>query len=279
MKLLHCVSRLSLIAFAVGASWGALVPVSGNSYGGSGIRANFLTLMPSLTYDGIDFFGECTGANSCTPSYNSGPQSINNITGKVFSGVTFAGANSGAGAALYVRQISGSRNSLYTSLNGNGGYPQWTSGLATVDGFLASTTGAPSITMTLAPGTRSAGFDFGQSNSTVANVTITATSASGSVAVTPVNRYDTGTGSPSYLTTGPGFYGVTSDLEDILTITIIANSTSNANWVLNVANFRAGVQINAPTPEPNSFLAMGSALILISFLLRRRGKFATGGAA
>ena len=277
MKLLSCLARLGLLALVAGASRGALLPVSGNSYGGSGIRANFLTLMPSLTYDGIDFFAECT--SPCLPSYNSGPQSLNNISGTVFSGVTFAGANTGAGAGLYVRPISGSRNSIYTPLNGNGGFPQWTNGLATADGFNASITGAPSITMTLAPGTRSAGFDFAQRNSTVANLTVTATTASGSVAVTPTNRYDTGTGSPNYLTTGPGFYGVTSDLEDILTITIVANSSSNANWLLNVANFRAGVQINAPTPEPATFLAMGSALILISFLLRRRGKFARGGAA
>ena len=267
------------MALAASASWGALVPVSGNSYGGSGIRANFLTLMPSLTYDDIDFFAECTIANTCLPSYNSGPQSLNNISGRVFSGVTFAGANTGSGAGLFVRQ-TGSRNSLYTPLNGNGGFPQWTNGLATADGLNASITGAPSITISLAPGTRSAGFDFGQRNSTTANLTITATTASGSVAVTPVNRYDIGgVGSPNYNTTGPGFYGVTSDLEDILTITIVANSNSNANWLLNVANFRAGVQINAPTPEPSTFLAMGSALILISFLLRRRGKFARGDTA
>ena len=278
MRLLSCVGRIGFLALTAGASWGALVPVSGNSYGGSGIRANFLTLMPSLTYDDIDFFAECTVANTCLPSYNSGPQSLNNISGRVFSGVMFAGANSGSGAGLFVRQ-TGSRNSLYTPLNGNGGFPQWTNGLATADGFNASITGTPSITISLAPGTRSAGFDFAQRNSTTASLTITAFTASGSIAVTPVNRYDTGTGTPNYLTTGPGFYGVTSSLEDILTITIVANSSSNANWLLNVANFRAGVQINAPTPEPSTFLAMGSALILISFLLRRRGKFARGGAA
>ncbi len=283
MRLLSCVAKTGLWAMlALATSYGAILnTVEGNAYGGSGIRANFLTLLPSLTYTSVDFFTACTAANSCIPSYNSGPQSINNISGTVFGGATFTGANSGiAGNQLYVRQISGSRNSIYTPLNGNGGFPQWTSGLATADGFVTSVTGTPSITITLAPGTRSAGFDFGQRNSLPSSFNITATSASGSVTITPTNRYDTGgLGSPNYLTTGPGFYGVTSSLEDILTITIVANASTNPNWVLDVANFRAGVQINAPTPEPATFLAMGSALILISFLLRRRGKFARGGAA
>ncbi len=285
MRLRFGWARVGLLAaLAVKASFGALVDMSGNAYGGSGIRANFLTLMPLLDYGGgtIDFFGQCNAGNSCLPSYNSGPQSINNASGKVFGGATFTGANSGAaGNALYVRQISGSRNSFYTPLNGNGGFTQWTSSLSTFDGQsgTGAITGTPSITINLAPGTRSAGFDFGQRNSLPSNVTITATTASGSVTETPTNRYDTGTGSPNYLTTGPGFYGVTSNLEDILTITIVANASSASNWVLNIANFRAGVQIHQATPEPSTQLALGSALILISLLLRYRSKSARGGTA
>lgn len=285
MRLLFGLARLSLVAaLAAGISFGTLVDMSGNAYGPSGIRANFLTLMPLLDYGGgtIDFFGQCTAANACLPSYNSGPQSINNASGKVFRGVTFTGNNTGAtGNALYVRQIAGSRNSFYTPLNGNGGFPQWTSSLSTFDGQSGSgaITGTPSITMTLAPGTRSVGFDFGQRNSLPSNVTITATSASGSITETPVNRYDTGTGSPNYLSTGPGFYGVTSNLEDILTITIVANASSSSNWVLNIANFRVGVQIHEPVPEPSTQIALGSALILISLMIRYRSKAKSGGNA
>jgi len=251
-------------------SYGALVVYTGNAYTSPNVRATWSALLPTLDWDSINFLAECV--SPCAPTYNSGPATSTNISGTAFSGVTFAGANSGAGAGLFLRHLTGSRNNFYNGLTANGAYTQWNNGLATAQGV----TGAPSITITLPTGTRSAGFDFGNINSTTAGITITATTASGHLDSSP-GRYDVAAGSPSYASTGPGFYGVTST-EDILTISIIANASTN-QWVLNLANFRYGIQLPTATPEPSTQLALGAALITISLLLRRRSKSARGGNA
>ena len=284
-------SKLCLLVAATSVPiFGGVIAISGNSYTSSGtaatsnVRATWAGTDPALTWDNVVLTGdtpggapsECTG--SCIPSYTSNG-SLNSVSGSAISGVTFVGGN----GLLYVRPTpipspsSGLRNSGYFGLNAQGAYP-WRGGLATSEGIAA-----PSITITLPTGTRSVGFDYGSITNLAQNdgatLAITANMLGGATSSLPtLSRYDVNRTSPSYAATGPGFYGVTSSTEDILTITIIANA-STGNWILNIANFRAGVQINAPTPEPNTFLAMGSALILISFLLRRRGKFARGGTA
>ena len=282
MKLLSCLLRTGLLALTIGSSYGAVVTLIGNAYGGSGVRAGFISGgSNSLTYDDVNLTTECI--SPCSYSYNRPtPGTLNNVSGQTISGVTFVGSNSGAGNALYVRSLTDTnRNQTsgpnYNQLNSSAGsyqtvlWPQWTVGFATAP----NVTGTASMNIAVPTGTRSVAFDYGSINSPTTNsYTITVTTASGSTQLPLVNSYQVGA---NYDLSGPGFYGATST-EDILTVTIIANA-STSQWILNIANFRAGVQINAPTPEPDSFLAMGSALILLSFLLRRRGKFARGGAA
>ena len=281
MKLFSGLAKTALLALTMGSSYGTISPYIGNAYGPSntaGTRATWAGQMLSLTYDDVDLATECTGG--CAYTYNSGPATpLNNVSGQTISGVKFVGANSTTGAGLYVRPInSGTRNS------GTGGFPnynalanadftQWVYGLATIGG----TAGTPSLTITLPTGTRSVGFDFGNINSTAANISITTTSASTSDTKTPANRYDTAAGTPSYLTTGAGFYGATST-DDILTISIVANASTSA-WILNIANFRVGVQINQPTPEPATQLTFAAALIALSIVLRRRNGNTPGGTA
>jgi hypothetical protein len=279
MKSLFCLLKLCLLsALAIGPASAAIVTFLGNSYSSPNVRTTWLAQLPALTYDNVVLSGagnECV--SPCGYTYNSGPAETVNVSGQTISGVTFAGSNSAvAGSGLYVRPTGGSRNSFYNPLTGNGGFPQWVTGLATVQG---AGSGFPTITITLPSGTRSAGFDFGNINSSSANLTITATTAGGGTSsVVPTNRYDTGTGTPNYLTTGPGFYGVTSSDDDIVTITIIGNA-NNGGWVLNIANFRFGVQTAAPVPEPATQLTLGAVLIAMSIWLRQRNKSSRGGNA
>ena len=274
MKLLSGLAKTAILLMATGSSYGALLTYLGNAYGPTntaGTRATWTALMPTLTWDDVNLNTECTGA--CGYTYNTGPANTVNVSGQTISGVTFAGSNSGSGAGLFVRPLTASRNSFYNLL-ANSSFPQWTIGLATVQGVA----GQSNILITLPTGTRSAGFDFASINSTATNITITTTTASGSNSQVPTNRYDLGAGTPNYATTGPGFYGVTSSTEDILTISVIANASSSA-WVVNLANFRVGVQINAPVPEPATHLTFAAALIALSLLIRRRHRNTPGGTA
>lgn len=269
----------ALVILAANPGFATLVTYLGNAYspGASPQRATWENQLASLTDHPIDLASDC--ASPCAYSYNSGPASLTNVSGMTIGGVTFVGSNTGVGGnGLYVRPIQGtSRNSPYTPLAGNGGFPQWKVGLATVQGVL----GTPTLTLTLPSGTRAIGFDFGNINSE-SNITITtATLSNVTSSLVPANRYDTGTGNPNYLTTGPGFYGVTSSDEDILTVTLSGNSTTGSKqWILNIANIRFGtVAAEAAVPEPSPQLMLGAALISISLLLRHRSKSQRGGNA
>ena len=291
MRIFSCVAKTGLLAtLALTTSYGAIVTTVGNAYGASGVRAGFLATMPP-SFDDVNLTTECTigcgySFNRMTGSNTAGP--LVNVSGQTISGVRFVGTNTGLTNTLYVRPLTdGIRNSNssggpgvnYNQLNASQGvspltWPGWTIGFATAP---VTTTGIISVTADNLPvGTRSVAFDYASIGAgTFDTVTINVRTASGT---TPLSRPAYLAGTSNYnSTTGPGFYGATST-EDILEISVIANA-SNSPWILNIANFRVGVQINAPTPEPTTFLAMGSALILLSFLLRRRGKFARGGAA
>ena len=298
MKLLLW-TKLCVTSILISPMFGAIVTYNGNAYTSSGtpatsnVRASWGGTDGALAWDNVLVTGdtglgvsECT--TPCAPSYTTGTVSSNNVSGQTISGVKFEGFNTNAAGnnRLYVRPLplpqpsSGPRNPEYRGLNGAGVYTQWRGGFATEP----SVNGIPTLTITLPTGTRSVGFDYGSisniaTSDTTTGLTIMTTMANNASSNLGVGRYDVNQVAPNqtYLSSGPGFYGVTST-EDILTISIIANASSS-QWILNIANFRVGVQINAPTPEPATFLAMGSALILISFLLRRRGKFARGGAA
>ena len=284
MKLLSGLARTAILLMATGSSYGAIVSlITGNAYGGSGQRANFLTLMPFplLTYDNVDLATECT--SPCAYSFNRNSATTTNVSGQTISGVTFIGANTGAaGNNLQVRPLNETnRNQTsgpnYNQLNSAAAnyqavlWPQWTIGFATAP----NVTGAPSMNITTMPtGTRSVAFDYGSINAPVGTYSIQVRTASGFQPETQVNNYLVGS---SYNTSGPGFYGVTST-EDILTISIIANASSS-QWILNLANFRVGVQINAPVPEPATHLTFAAALIALSLLIRRRHRNTPGGTA
>ncbi len=272
--------KVAVLAVTMGSANAAFMTYTGNAYGGSGVRASFEALMPELQYDTVNLTTECV--SPCVYSYSSGPLSLTNISGTSISGVTFVGSNSSAGAGLYARPL-GTRNSStggyfnYNQLNGNNlvtpPWPQWTVGLASAGNVSGTPTGSTSISASVLPaGTRSVAFDYGSANGTT--YTIRATTASGALELPSVSPYNVGGG---YTSSGPGFYGVTST-EDILTVTIIANATAS-NWIINLANFRYGIQLPTATPEPSTQLALGAALITISLLLRTRSKSARGGNA
>ncbi len=258
-----------------------MVTYLGNAYspGASPQRATWVAQLPSLTYDNVDLSTECV--SPCGYTYNNGPAATVNVSGQTISGIQFVGSNTGSGTnQLYVRPTTSRNNSTggynYAGLV-NGSFNQMAYILSTAQ-FV---TGQASITLTLPTGTRSVGFDFVNVNSTSANVSITANTASTSSTVSPTNRYDVGAGSPSYLTTGPGFYGVVSNDTDgdITTITISSNGSST-QWILNIANIRFGtLAAQAAVPEPSPQLMLGAALISISLLLRHRSKSQRGGNA
>lgn len=298
MNLLRCFIGpcflLGTLALPAGAT---IVTFNGNAYTSSGVaatsnvRAAWGGTNPLLTWDNVLLTGdtglgasECTGA--CAPSYTDGSPSTNNVSGQTISGVKFVGGNTTAAGnnVLYVRPLplpqpsSGPRNtSPYRSLNGMGSFPNWLGGFATAP----AVNGIPSITMTLAPNTRSVGFDYASisnlSASSTTGLTITVTTASGPTTLT-VGRYDINQSGPNYATSGPGFFGVNST-DDIVTISIAANSSST-QWILNIANFRFGTgAAAAPVPETSSQLTLGAGLIAISLLLRKRSKTSRGGTA
>ncbi|MBY0505744.1 MAG: hypothetical protein K2X03_17650 [Bryobacteraceae bacterium] len=270
--------------FGVGTLFGAVTTYTGNAYGGSGQRATFLTLLPApaLTYDMVDLASECV--SPCAYSFNRNTATTTNISGQTISGITFSGANTGAaGNNLQVRPLNdGTRNSgggpSYNTVTANGAYSQMVYLFSTAPGV----SGTPSMNISFAPtpGVRSVAFDYASISNLGSNdpagFTITTTSANTPNSVSTINRYDASQ-SAAYAASGPGFYGITST-EDILTISIVANASSS-QWIINLANFRVGVQINSPVPEPGPQLTMGAALILISLLLRYRSKIATGGKA
>ncbi len=273
----------ALVILAANPGFATLVTYLGNAYspGTSPQRATWAAQLPSLTYDNVDLSTECV--SPCAYSYNNGPQSLTNVSGQTISGIQFVASNTGSGTnQLYVRSTGTTRN------NGSGGYPNYTSlvngsfnQMAYVISTVQQVTGTASITLTLPTGTRSVGFDFANINSASSNISITANTASTSSNVTPTNRYDVGAGSPNYLTTGPGFYGVVSNDTDgdITTITITTNG-STSQWILNIANIRFGtLAAEAAVPEPSPQLMLGAALISISLLLRHRSKSQRGGNA
>jgi len=283
MKLLSGLAKTAILLMATGSSYGAIVSlITGNAYGGSGQRANFLTLMPLLAYDNVDLATECT--SPCAYSFNRNSATTTNVSGQTISGVTFIGANTGAaGNNLQVRPLNdGTRNSgggpSYNTLTANGVYSQMVYLFSTAPGV----SGTPSMNISFlpTPGVRSVAFDYASisnlSGGDTAGLTITTTSRNTANSVSTVSRYDASQTTP-YATSGPGFYGVTST-EDILTISIIANASSS-QWILNIANFRVGVQINAPVPEPATQLTFAAALIAISLLIRRRNRNTPGGTA
>ena len=287
MKLFSGVAKTLFVVLSIRLSYGTMVITTGNAYGGSGVRATWESTAPG-TPDPVNLGTECIGQSTslvpCVYSYNnsSSPNGIVaatvNVSGTKVSGVTFTGTNSN-GNLLYARPLvpgNAAGNTFYANVNAQGAYSQvthiWSTGPSGQ---------SPSMLITVpTSGVRSVEFDFasltGLSPGAFGDITVVTEDRNHLTSSVTVDRYDTSRGAV-YTGTGPGFYGVTST-EDILTVSIIANA-STSSWILNIANFRVGVQINAPTPEPDSFLAMGSALILLSFLLRRRGKFARGGAA